>query len=217
MKKLDLYKTLGIDRSATPEQVKSAYRKRAMKAHPDRGGSAEEFTKINHANIVLSDLAKRSKYDRTGEIDEDSPENAMTAPLAIIIGFISQAAAQHSQGQGGDPCQADLIALMRRQFNDVISKMETGKKTMTKVSDKMKKIADRMKAKSDKNSLLLRAIRTQADSIAGQISQNDQQITAHKDAIAMLDGFTFDAEKKPPDHFPTSNFFTNRTFGGPFG
>lgn len=161
---------------------------------------------------MLSDPAKRSKYDRTGEIDEDSPENALTAPFAIIIGFIQQAAAQFAAGQGGDPCQADLIGLMRRQFNEVISNLEKQKKQLVKISDKIKKIADRMKPKVEVNNLLLRSLRTQADGMMSQISMSDQQIAAHKDAIAMLDGFTFDAEKRPPDHFPTSGFFNVRTF-----
>ncbi len=66
----DYYKILGVDKSATQEEIKKAYRKLAMKFHPDRNAgnkSAEEkFKEITEANEVLSDPEKRKKYDRLG-------------------------------------------------------------------------------------------------------------------------------------------------------
>ena len=60
------YETLGVAESATQEEIKKAYRKLAMKHHPDHGGSEEEFKKINEAYSVLSDELKRSEYDSRG-------------------------------------------------------------------------------------------------------------------------------------------------------
>jgi curved DNA-binding protein len=69
----DYYKTLGVERSASADEIKRAYRKLAMKHHPDRAGEGEReaaealFKRINEAYEVLSDPEKRAKYDRFGE------------------------------------------------------------------------------------------------------------------------------------------------------
>jgi DnaJ-class molecular chaperone len=66
----DYYKTLGVQRGATAAEIKKAFRKLARESHPDKhpGDSAAErrFKAINEANAVLSDPAKRSKYDQFG-------------------------------------------------------------------------------------------------------------------------------------------------------
>lgn len=60
------YDTLGVGKDASPDAIKKAYRKRASKAHPDKGGTAEEMAKVNRALEVLSDPQRRDDYDRTG-------------------------------------------------------------------------------------------------------------------------------------------------------
>ena len=66
----DLYGILGVSRTATPDEIKKAYRVASMKHHPDRnGGSAESKTKfqeINDANRILSDEALRRVFDKGG-------------------------------------------------------------------------------------------------------------------------------------------------------
>lgn len=63
----DYYKTLGVSRDADEKEIKSAYRKLALKYHPDKNPDSEEhFKEINEAYEVLGDAEKRSKYDRLG-------------------------------------------------------------------------------------------------------------------------------------------------------
>lgn len=72
----DYYKILGVDNDATADQIKKAYRKIAIKYHPDKWGDApeaerkeaeEKFKKAAEAYSVLSDADKRSRYDQFGE------------------------------------------------------------------------------------------------------------------------------------------------------
>lgn len=60
---MDHYNTLGISRDADQETIKAAFRKLAMKHHPDRGGDPNQFQKINEAYETLSDPTKRAQYD----------------------------------------------------------------------------------------------------------------------------------------------------------
>jgi DnaJ family protein A protein 2 len=61
------YDLLDISTDATEKEIKKAYRKKAMKHHPDKGGDPEEFKKISKAYQVLSDSNKRKQYDQFGE------------------------------------------------------------------------------------------------------------------------------------------------------
>lgn len=66
----DYYAILGVDRDATGEQIKKAYRRQAMKVHPDVAqgeDAAEKFKELSEAYEVLSDPNKRSVYDRGGD------------------------------------------------------------------------------------------------------------------------------------------------------
>lgn len=85
----DYYKILGIDKNASTDDIKKAYRKRAMVHHPDRHANASDgekkeqeikFKEVGEAYGILSDPKKRSRYDNGHDINddvEDSDQNAM--------------------------------------------------------------------------------------------------------------------------------------------
>ena len=67
----DLYGLLGLQRNASADDIKKAYRKEALVKHPDRGGNKEEFQKMQAAYEVLSDPDKRAHYDATGQVVQE--------------------------------------------------------------------------------------------------------------------------------------------------
>ncbi len=73
MSATDYYKSLGVEKSASDAEIKKAYRKLAMKYHPDHTkgdkSSEEKFKKISEAYAVLSDPEKRKQYDTYGSAD----------------------------------------------------------------------------------------------------------------------------------------------------
>jgi len=68
----DLYKVLGLERQARPEEIKRAYRKMTLEWHPDKHGNSPEseqrFKEINIAYSILSDVKKRKEYDEIFDI-----------------------------------------------------------------------------------------------------------------------------------------------------
>jgi len=60
---MDYYNILGVAKTATPDEIKKAYRKLASQHHPDKGGNKEKFQEIQSAYAVLSDEQKRAEYD----------------------------------------------------------------------------------------------------------------------------------------------------------
>lgn len=59
----DYYSTLGVARTATPDEIKKAYRKLASQHHPDKGGDTAKFQQIEEAYRVLSDPQQRAQFD----------------------------------------------------------------------------------------------------------------------------------------------------------
>lgn len=70
--KKDYYETLGVDKKASKEDIKKAFRKLAHKYHPDKGGGDEaKFKEVSEAYAVLSDDKKRAEYDAYGRVFSD--------------------------------------------------------------------------------------------------------------------------------------------------
>ena len=81
----DYYEVLGIDRTASQDEIKKAYRKLSRKYHPDIAGAEfeEKFKEVNTAYEVLSDDDKRRMYDQG--VDPLNPDSAY--PLRVLMMF----------------------------------------------------------------------------------------------------------------------------------
>src|SRR6266513_423024 len=116
MEFIDYYKVLGVDKNASLEDIKKAYRKLARKHHPDLNPNDKEahkkFQQINEANEVLSDPQKRKKYDQYGK-DWQHAEQFEQARQ-------SQQHSQQSRGFGRETFSGDFG---ESEFSDFFNSM----------------------------------------------------------------------------------------------
>jgi curved DNA-binding protein len=111
---VDYYKTLGIDKSATPKDIKNAYRKLARKYHPDLNPNDQDakknFQQINEANEVLSDPEKRKKYDQYGNDWQHAEEYEKANQ------YQQQSAGSRRAGNSGAQSEADFSDFFESMF-----------------------------------------------------------------------------------------------------
>ena len=94
---MDHYTVLGVGRTATTDDIRSAYKEKAMKNHPDRGGDPEVWQAIQKAFDTLSDLQRRALYDRGAKDAEGGAERQFQQTLAKI----SERLAERRTGERG--------------------------------------------------------------------------------------------------------------------
>jgi len=115
---IDYYKTLGLAKTVSPDEIKKAYRKLARKYHPDVNpddkGSERKFKEINEANEVLSNPDNRAKYDKYGKDWKHGQK------------YDSQQHRRSSQGQGGRPQGSSGQGYTESDFSEYFESMFGG-------------------------------------------------------------------------------------------
>jgi curved DNA-binding protein CbpA len=159
------YDTLGVPTNATPDEIKSGYRKAAAKAHPDKGGSNEKMAEVNRAYQVLSNQEARVHYDQFGE-DPGAPKDAATDMLMVLFDLAINA------------CDGDVVKFVLGRLKDAVEELEQKREMCQRTIKKLQKKAGRVKTKgtapnlfqmlldkkiSDQQSLLSNIARTAAD------------------------------------------------------
>ena len=104
----DYYKTLGVPRTATADEIKKAFRKLARKHHPDAGGDEAKFKEINEAYEVLSDDKKRKLYDQYGTANENQIPHGWGGGSVNVDDIFG------GGGAGGFGSWADILESIRR-------------------------------------------------------------------------------------------------------
>lgn len=148
----DLYDSLGVRRDADRETIKRAYRKRAQKAHPDRGGDAEKFHVIRRAYEVLSDDARRSRYDATGDegagaaIDETS--QLLNALAQMVLAAIDSA----------DPDTTNILDVVHGQLKQGRLNVEQARKNAGAKIKRRERALKRLQKKGGGENLIAQMI-----------------------------------------------------------
>lgn len=94
----EYYELLGVEKNATASEIKRAYRKLAMKHHPDKGGDEMHFKKVSEAYDVLSDPEKKDLYDKYGKEGLEQGGGGMRNPDDIFNMFFGGGGRSRQRG-----------------------------------------------------------------------------------------------------------------------
>lgn len=126
---MDYYGILGVDRKATPDEIKRAYRRLAAQHHPDRGGDTAKFQEIQQAYDVLSDAEKRAQYDNPRPQGHNFPFGAGGGPFGNPFDdIINQFMRQHRQAIYGTTVAVTLEQVAQNRTVDIYLNTPQGSK-----------------------------------------------------------------------------------------
>lgn len=135
------YDTLNVARDATQDEIKSAFRRAARAAHPDReGGDTEQMARVNRAYQVLGDPAARAQYDQTGD-DPIKPNDPVVTTLVELFEMAIES------------CDGDVIEFCDRKITSALRELDNRQESANKSIRKLTKKRDRVMSKGDGENL----------------------------------------------------------------
>lgn len=185
----NLYGILGVHKNSTPEEIKTAYRNLAKIHHPDKGGSKEEFSRIQEAYDVLSDAERKVKYDQTGETEKERgfEEQFFGFVASQIIPIIEQA--------------KDLnFDLMKEAKDHIEGLIRIGKKNIHELMEKkahFEQAIERCKSKNGKENIMAKILQSKLDHIKNVKIQVESELQFIEKCLVEIDNFDYDFTEMP--------------------
>lgn len=185
--KKSLYDVLGVDKKSKTikDDVKRNYRKKAKEKHPDKGGSATEFSQLSIAYKVLSDDHLREEYDRTGSYTSDQP-NLESICIERIEGILMQMLTQ----RGEEFEHFDWIKEIIQQCRDA---KQTCLKANLRLNDQeicLQKIVKNIKYKGKGRNLLTFFIEEKIQLINRAIHSNKKEMEVAERCVDILSDYS---------------------------
>ncbi len=142
---MDPYDDLGVARNADGKTIRRAYRKRVQKEHPDKGGNEEGFKRLQLAYDVLSDPARKDRYDRLGESGVDkTAQKALSEVATMFVQLVDQVDSDHT----------DLRAIIIQRIREGIAKYESSIGAYRSKISKLERAIKRVKKRSPGENLV---------------------------------------------------------------
>lgn len=188
------YTVLGLQSDATPAQIKKAYRSLSKKYHPDAGGDREQWDRISKAYEVLSDPARRAKYDATGDDTQSpDPEAQERAQVLSIVRSIISGVLQASQD---DPAHIDFRARILRDMANKRRSMEMDKVLTQQKIARVQRFIGRFKTDGEAdpvNDVIRQGLRE----LEQQIENVDRAIELHEKVTQVFLGYQYETDPPP--------------------
>lgn len=182
---VDPYKVLGLDRSATREDVTAAYRRAAKQAHPDvPGGSGERFNQVAVAGAVLRDPERRARYDETGDLGGE-PDNTYAAAVGHVIEALDHILGQWVMGDGPDPTEGPVVRMMQRRIEERVEEIRERITTLTRGIDALTRVEKRLRPKRGQSPVQA-GVSSHRGVIEAQRSSLQGQVRSYEQALEML-------------------------------
>ena len=178
----DLYEAMGVDKNASRDEIKRAYRDKAKTEHPDAGGSEARFQEIQIAYATLKDEDAREKYDRTGEGKqaERHPDAECFNILAkCLMSIIEQDV----------PINAiNVVTQIKQMINAEIQDIRTKTVQLQRMHDRCELVLERLESKTSTN-ILQSTLQTRIRDIKENVKKAEEMIATFERANELLDDY----------------------------
>jgi DnaJ-class molecular chaperone len=191
--KPSLYDDLDVPEDADAETIKRAHRKAVRNHHPDKGGNREQFEKVQHAYMVLSNPDRREKYDKTGS-DEVEVDNELSESMTIIMAALDEAVVSI----GANMWKRDLIAATRKLLHQQVSNIDQQIKNFEGTRDGLKELIKRIKYFGKGQNFISNAMVQRMDNLDQTQAQAEKDRARVERAIAFLDDYGFEFDQPQP-------------------
>jgi curved DNA-binding protein CbpA len=172
---VNLYETLGVAPGANEADIKAAYRKLAREHHPDKGGDVARFQAIEEAYRILSDKAKRAKYDSTGSTQRQAdPQQRARQMIATVFAQLLQ---------GNNFAERDYVRLIKSSLEQNESKQHNDKVKCEQFVTKVGKLIELTEGE-----VLLGVLNQRLDVARGQIDNADDTLETIARARDLIKG-----------------------------
>lgn len=182
----DPYIVLGVDKDASADDIKKSFKQKSKTAHPDHGGSPEEFDVIKRAYEILTDASKRRMWDEYRLADNLDIENEAKMVASQI--------AVQTLDTYPDSCNFDkeMAEVFRKCLQDISSQIRD-------LTQKKERLEKRFKAihKKPVDDFISIDIEQVINAKDIQIRQQKLNLEIHKKAFELIQGYKFDIEKLP--------------------
>ena len=184
---IDPYVMLGIDRDAGEQAIRSAWRKAAKTSHPDAGGDAEHFGKLQAAYDLLKDPVRRRVYDDTG-YDPQLADPKDIEGVLMLEKLVNDIILDEREPGSFDP-----VAAIRRKLSDDIVKNRFHILELERHRNRVRQHIDRL-GRRPETDVLGSMLRARSQSITDAIKKAQGQIEAIEHAYQMLEGYSYELE-----------------------
>lgn len=195
----NLYDILGVDKDATDEEIKAAYRNKAKKNHTDVGGDNDKMVAITKAYSVLKDPKKKEHYDNTGQEQLDGFDKRFRA-------FIQEIFIKIVETDTVDVEHMDLIDLFKQNLGGMLS---NGQNLLNKTERNLKKMRSALeRVTAEKDSAILEVMNGNVQRLEKEINLIELDIEFVEDCLEVLNSYhyKFDQRESP------MNFHAGGTF-----
>jgi len=188
---IDPYAMLGLERDAGEPAIRDAWRAAAKTAHPDTGGDAAHFSRLQTAYELLKDPVRRRIYDDTG-YDPDLADPKDLQGAMLLERLVNDIVLDDREPGSFDP-----IAAMRRKLSDDILRDRMHILELERHRNRVRQHIDRL-GRRPETDVLGSMLRARSRSITDAIRKAESQIEAIERAYDMLDGYAYEVEALPP-------------------
>lgn len=195
--KRDLYKILKLKKTATQEQITAAYRKLALRWHPDRNSgsqaAAAKFDEITKAYDIISDPAKRVRYDETGECD-DRPANDFGDAVVILRMFYADTL-RAIASRAGNAVYENVQGLMRQAISNKCDELNNALRKPRQQREEVKALMGRWETTEQTPNFLEQCTRDMMAGLEAHIASVEMDLDRHGRAFEVLKNFSFRFDK----------------------